>query len=204
MRMKNRVCIVSFATLSMLLLLAGSSYADDAASGKDTAVLDLGKIQVHGQAEIVKALQAIKIALKAPESSDAKARNMIVCRIDTDIGTHHQQFLVCATNKSLDARRQSAQNAMLTNCPNFSCRSTEAFDANSPLGAAINATDDHVLRMPINGAALKALLVKLPDPTPEAQSPNSTAPEAGSVSATPVPNVSTAPPPPKKPSPFWI
>src|SRR5579864_3985637 len=80
MRVKKRLLAVNFPALGMLLLLASSAYADDSASGKDTAVLDLGKIQVHGQAEIVKALQSIKIALKAPESSDPKLRDAIVCR----------------------------------------------------------------------------------------------------------------------------
>ncbi|MGH8292987.1 MAG: hypothetical protein ACRESA_05885, partial [Gammaproteobacteria bacterium] len=62
------------------------------AAQNNNIVLHLGKIKVKGQKQIIKTLQAIKVALNQPESSDPKLQNVVVCRLTNDIGSHANQI----------------------------------------------------------------------------------------------------------------
>lgn len=167
---KYRVLLSSSAIVLGCLLSAGAQarLADPEASGP---VMQLGTVEVSGQQQIIAALQAIKLALKQPESSDAAQQNTIVCRVEKDIGTHGQDMLTCATNRTLSQRRQSIQSGMLGGCESVngtSCYADQAFSDRSPLNSALRSSAGHVLHMPVNGASLRQLLAKIPDPAPEA------------------------------------
>jgi hypothetical protein len=175
---KGRILLAASAIALGCALCSGAQarLADPEAGGQ---TLQLGTVEVSGQEQILAALQAIKFALKQPESSDASRQNTIVCRIEKDIGSHGQDMLTCATNRVLSQRRQAVQSGMLGGCESISgtsCYADQAFGASSPLNAALKSADGHVLHMPVNGASLRQLLAKIPDSAPEA--PTAPAPAA--------------------------
>lgn len=182
---------IASASLAIVLGLSLSLGAQARLADTDDSgvVLQLGKVEVKGQKSVMQALQAIKLALKRPESSAADQQNVIVCRIEKDIGSHQQDMLTCATNHTLQLRREATQSGMIAGCESVegtSCYADQAFSAASPLSHAIQADEGHMLHMVVNAASLKSLLAKIPDSAPEA----TTAPAAGS---TPTPAASTAP-----------
>jgi hypothetical protein len=193
MRISKATFLAAWVAAGLISLPAHANF-DGTAPGSEP-VLELGKVEVSGQRQVVKALQAIKVALKRPESSDPKLRDVVVCRIDNDIGTHHEEQLVCATNATLGARREATQNSILMACEGVSgtsCSAQQAFGDRSPLGNAIDANADHVLRMPVNGAALKSLLSKIPDAVTEGAASDSSATAPATASPMPAPSAATS------------
>jgi hypothetical protein len=181
---KSQIFLCVSLFLAMMLPLSAEARFDDPAASGEPA-LQLGEIKVTGQKQIMQALQAIKVALKLPESSDPSQRNVIICRIEKDVGTHSQDLLTCATNQTRAGHRSSIQNGMLAGCETMtsdtSCSPAQAFSDASPLGNAIRTSSDHTMKMVVNGAALKSLLAKIPDPAKE--QPAATAPAAGTAPA---------------------
>lgn len=127
------------------------------APGSEQPVMQLGKIQVKGEKQIIKLLQTIKVALRQPYSSDPKLANVVVCRITNDIGSHAVQLLTCDTNRTHAKRKALYQTAMMTPIPNHGNRA-------DVLTEFLSMMPSNRLQAPVNGPELRALLKKIPDP----------------------------------------
>lgn len=175
MRIQHIRCIVPALLLAMpIATTAAGTQASAAQAQNDNLAIHLGKIEVRGQQKIIATLQAIKVALHQPESSDPKLANIVVCRIHNDIGSHEQQILTCATNAALAARRDATQTAMrwaLSNPgPPGGTPDSAAFELNQMLANQ----PGNILHAPVNGPAFRALLEKIPLPASPDQAPHAT------------------------------
>ena len=124
----------------------------------------LGDIKVTGQKEIVKTLQAIKLALKRPISTDKAHEDDVVCRISSETGARARQYLLCATNKQLTHQRYRVQTEV---------QEDEArVQDKEPVVERITAHESQSLRafrMPVNAHAFEQLLQSIPDAQPEGE-----------------------------------
>lgn len=143
----------------------------------DGTVMHIGQVEVHGQQNITRTLQAIKVALTMPYSNDPKLANVMVCRLEDAPGSHIKEQLVCGTNRTLALRRNSlqanftaatAENTVNgphgTGCYNDSCY-TSVFEQ---LNETIATLPGHYLDQTVNGPALRKALKDTPMPAPDA------------------------------------
>lgn len=140
----------SFAIASMLAIAPSAVCAADPG-----ATLQLGTIQVKGDQQIIAALQAIKLALKAPYSNDPAHADDPVCRIEKQLG-ETREYLNCGTNRDLAKRRDATQLSVETGTLGTAPGADllRSFLAKQP---------DHQIHMKVNGGALQALLARIPD-----------------------------------------
>lgn len=138
--------------------------------------IQLGKIKVTGEKRVIQVLEAIKLALAQPESSDPKLQNVVVCRITNDIGSHANQVLTCATNRSLATRRRITQLGFLTPIPAGGGEQARV----NVLNEYLLAMPDAILQEPVNGPAFRKLLATLPPPTKDVYVYETPAPATGS------------------------
>ena len=193
--------------LAAALLIAGLpalAMADDLIQQKvnaqgpqaEPATIYLGTVAVGGKQEVFEALQDIKVALDQPFSTDPKLADVVVCRITDDIGSHTKQLLVCATNRELVKNKEILQTAMdtaistdppkggdnhggsPTTCSG-SCFQTTV----NILNMSLNNQRRHYIKQQVNGAALRALLAKLPGPQQTAVPAAATVPAPAAVTA---------------------
>lgn len=149
-----------FGLASTLAVAAWGHLTDPAASGQPT--IYLGKIPVTGQANIVKTLQAIKIALKAPFSNAPADADKVVCRINKVLG-EASEYLDCASNRDFIRRREATQIAILA-------ASSQADQCGGPCSLAIQIHNlvsmqpQHRLHVPVNGGNFQKLLDGIPLP----------------------------------------
>lgn len=170
----QRIQSVALALLLALPIAASAAgtHAPDTQAQTDNLTVRLGKITVRGEQKIVAVLQAIKVALRTPESSDPKLANVVICRLHNEIGSHERQILTCGTNASLAARRDATQTAMrwaLSNPgPPGGTPDSAAFELNQMLANQ----PGNILHAPVNGPAFRSLLEKIPLPVSPSQAPH--------------------------------
>ncbi len=158
---------------------------ENQAAQYDNIVMYLGKVEVRGQENIIKTLQAIKVGLQQPYSTDPKLANVVVCRLQDAAGSHLKQWLTCGTNRNLAANRGYLQTAMLVTaqdtdagqdggdpgsitCATSGCY-TEEF---SVFNEALESLPGQYLHTLVNEAGLRSLLQKIPYPAAQ-QTPSS-------------------------------
>ncbi|HSN18702.1 MAG TPA: hypothetical protein VLV87_10915 [Gammaproteobacteria bacterium] len=156
-----KIKAVMAATAALLLLSTVPAQADDAASQGDIPTLYLGKLPITGQQHIVDTLLAIKMALKEPMSDSADKADKVVCRINKGTGDM-REYLDCATNRDLAARHEFSQEQMLARRNGLAPGEYEE-PTQQDFDGLIAAQPNHRLHVPINGAALQAILDSLPD-----------------------------------------
>ena len=190
------ICLSSLAAAAMATDAPGTVVLDKKAN--DT-VLYLGKIGVTGHEAILATLQAIKVSLKQPTSSDAKLADVMVCRLEPVAGSNTKQWLNCATNRVLNTRHAVVQANLQAGldfsngvhkspkgtdgqptdpgCSNEACygSSLAIFDE------AMQSQPGKYLHVKVNGAALHGLLEQIPDAVPDASTAQ--APQAATVVA---------------------
>lgn len=163
---------------------AWGHFADDQSPATN---MYLGKIAVNGQEDIVRTLQAIKIALKRPFSTRPADADLIVCRINKVLG-EDKEYLECATNREYTRRRAATQLQRMVTDPQAQV-DTHPGDTGAPSPQMVEAgreiafeniialQPDHRLNVPVNASQLQELLAQIPMP----------------VTATSVPAASTVP-----------
>ena len=138
----------------------------------DNATMYLGKVEVHGEANIVKTLQAIKVGLEQLYSNDPKLANVVVCRLQDQAGSHIRQWLICGTNRTLSQQRAAlhiAMDAAVTAGSSVgesaTCMSSACYaQVFAVLNETLNSLSGHYLQTGVNGSALHGLLEKIPYP----------------------------------------
>ncbi|HVA54281.1 MAG TPA: hypothetical protein VNI53_00555 [Gammaproteobacteria bacterium] len=182
---KALVCIFLIATQGLpLAVVANSDPAPGDATPQtaqdDNAIMYLGKIEVKGEKNIVKTLQAIKIGLQMPYSTDPKLADVVVCRIENQTGSHVKQWLICGTNRTLAQQRSAMNTAMITAVAGesqfgSSCTSSGCYEqVFAVLNETLNSLPGNYLHTSVNGPALHGLLEKIPYPQGYSPAPTST------------------------------
>ena len=177
MRTRHILQVLGIAALGLACTVPAIAQLRLDGPADDSTVMHIGEIEVHGQQEITRTLQAIKVALTRPYSNDPKLANVMVCRLEDAPGSHVQQQLVCGTNRILSLRRSSlqsnytaatAQNTVNgpkgTGCYNDSCY-TAVFEQ---LNETIATLPGHYLDQTVNGPALRKALKDTPMPAADA------------------------------------
>jgi len=183
--------LAAIPTALLFLLASALAGADDLQQGKLNTtsnqdpylVIYLGKVAVGGKKEVYETLQSIKVALEQPISNDPKLADVMVCRLNDDIGSHAKQLLVCATNRTLNQNRQLLQTTMDSTLANAdppsggdnsrgsstACISDSCYENfMTILDESINNQPHHYLKQQVNGASLRSLLNTIPYPKQDA------------------------------------
>jgi hypothetical protein len=191
----NRPSPLIVMILAALLGLPAALAAGDkpAVQIDDNAVIQLGKIAVTGRQSIMVTLQAIKISLRQPYSTDPKLADVVVCRIDDMAGSNTKKWLTCGTNrnlaKNLTALHGTMQSVTTMNQPlggdghggsSMGCTGSDCYnEIAGVIDTVVENQPGKYLHVPVNGAAFHALLDQLPELAPVAAT--SAAPAAATV-----------------------
>lgn len=179
MRISIPLQTLSIIGLGLLCALPAFARMDGGpAGGQDQgATLHLGEVEVHGEQQITRTLQAIKVALTMPYSNDPKLANILVCRLEDSAESHVKKVLICGTNRTLAVQRgiiQSNYTVATAQNTTTSPKGTGCFDSTcySAAFAQLNETLDslpgHYLHTTVNGPALRNALQNVPMPAPDA------------------------------------
>ncbi|MGB9430561.1 MAG: hypothetical protein WCC11_11915 [Gammaproteobacteria bacterium] len=169
--MKTRCYIKALIFLAMMLALPLAAMAADSSAQDDNATLQLGKVEVHGQQNIVQVLQDIKVGLRQPYSTDPKMANVTVCRLVPQAGSHIMDHLICGTNRALAGQRFALQTGMAVAesgqpACDMSCVMEHIF---TQLNEYLQNLPQHGFQADVNGATLRSVLAKIPDPDSAAE-----------------------------------
>lgn len=172
--MKMRLLITTAFAFCWIFVIVATHVPSASAADVDSQTLAqsiyLGRVEVHGQKNIIEALQAIKIGLQLPYSSDPKMANVVVCRLVPEAGSHITDYLICGTNRNLAKRRDALHRVMSTAIAQYSdplgCFSNacygQVFDA---INQVLSGQPSYILNQRVSGAALRGMLDKIPYPT---------------------------------------
>ncbi|MGH8398068.1 MAG: hypothetical protein ACRETA_07460 [Gammaproteobacteria bacterium] len=174
---------------AQVLLLAGLSWllfapasAQNIVTGENKIeTMQLGKIDVTGQAMILKVLQIIKQGLQEPYSDDPKLANVVVCRLNHETGSHITSTLICATNRihseGHDALQLAGETGRARNTQGVcdamgsACASTQDNQIFDALNESLDALPGHYLHASVNTTVLHALLRDIPVHVPKTPAP---------------------------------
>ena len=141
-------------------------------------VMHIGEVEVHGQQNITRTLQAIKIALTMPYSNDPKLANVMVCRLEDTADSHVKKELICGTNRTLALQRGLIQaNVTAAIAQNSapgtgSCMTSGCYSAVfAQLSETLSNLPGNYLHTTVNGSALRTALQNVPMPQPDAPAP---------------------------------
>jgi hypothetical protein len=163
--MKTLICIV----FSIAILPAFGAFGDSAANpqGDDAVSIQLGKVSVKGQRQVLRALQAIKVGLHTPLSGAKKDRNKIVCRIEEGLGSHAHQILTCAPNWVLTKQRMEIQTNIMAVRGSVPSGATAAIQAQEVLESLTATQPQHEFSLEVT-SNFRPFLDRLPDLPPAA------------------------------------
>ena len=152
------------------------------------AVMRLGEVEVHGQVNITRTLQAIKVALTMPYSNDPKLANVMVCRLEDEAGSHVQKELICGTNRTLALQRNAMQSsytvATAVNADGAMCISGRCYTSVfTQFSATLSTLPGRYLHATVNGSALHKALDSVPMPAPDAPTLTAPAPAVAAPAA---------------------
>ncbi len=180
MKTRHVLPLLGIATLSLACALPATASMRMDGPADNGAVMHIGQVEVHGQENITRTLQAIKVALTRPLSNDPKLADVMVCRMEDEAGSHIKQELVCGTNRTLSLRRASLQSnytvATVTNTHTGPGGSVGCYDSTcytavfTQLNETIATLPGRYLDQTVNGPALRKALKDTPMPTPDAAS----------------------------------
>ncbi|MGH8399296.1 MAG: hypothetical protein ACRETA_13810 [Gammaproteobacteria bacterium] len=142
-------------------------------------IMHFGTLIIHGQTDIYKTLQAIKLALHQARSDDPKLASVAVCRFQNEPNDQAEQLLICATNAAWSkhaAASSPAYVAATAAMPVIVAIQTQ----NTVLNPMLMNAPGNELQTMVDGTALRALLEKIPYPT--SASPATPAPAASTHS----------------------
>lgn len=172
--------ILTTILLGLCFISTTSVQADDAVqtAAASTAnlpqTLELGTVEVVGKQKVAQVLLTIKQALKAPDSTDPKHRDDLVCRFVHDIADP-RTYLDCATNATNQQRRNAAQVAHM----GFACKTVDCAgkaDQIGGLNSLVATQPDGRLHMRVQLRDFRELLDSV-----TAAPPAVSAPAAGSA-----------------------
>lgn len=187
MKRRRSIHLTLLVAAAALSVSPAMAHMDDPAShpvatpaeDDSNMVMYLGNVAVHGQKQITETLQAIKIGLEMPLSTDPKLADVVVCRLEKKVGTHIQETLICGTNRNLARQRYDlgtqmdlaaahsgplADTGLLGVCSSGDCYS-EQFGT---MNAFIDGMPKHYLYTAVDGTAFRKLLKQVPLPAPKA------------------------------------
>ncbi|HEY1772531.1 MAG TPA: hypothetical protein VGH91_04995 [Gammaproteobacteria bacterium] len=152
----------AFAMVLVLSAPAAWAYMADPAAGSDAETMYLGKIEVKGQKNIVRTLQAIKIALSRPISVDPADAQAIVCRIEKPLG-EVSEYLECATNEDYTKQRDAIHRSMESTFGSpLQC--TGRCSEDNWLQHLVAKQADSRIHMRVDGPAFRKLIRGIPVP----------------------------------------
>lgn len=186
----NRTKFLAFLTLAVLVcapcLATAAAKGVSPSNGQQPTARDkyvhiyLGKVEVIGEKKVIETLQAIKVGLRQPYSTDPKLANVVVCRLVDEAGSHINQWLICGTNRILSQNRDTLHTVMTaatsdTDQPSdpgdpgypLTCLSDACYSAVfSVLDEALSSQPGHYLHTRVSGPGLRTLLQEVPYPAP--------------------------------------
>ncbi|HEX7964327.1 MAG TPA: hypothetical protein VF651_01310 [Gammaproteobacteria bacterium] len=128
MHLGNRLTAFCLMAVFALATSHAAEQAPPASTAEVPQTLDLGSVHVSGKIQVAQVLATIKQALKAPDSTDAKHRDDLVCRFVKELA-NPRTYLDCATNATNGQRRTNTQTSRLAAaCSSQTCDKPQDFN----------------------------------------------------------------------------